>query len=141
MTDLAKWILVIEDDRDDFELLQDVFRMSRPEIELRYVEGGEEALAYFKELPPSLKSAPLLILLDLNMPKVDGWQILQEIKSSDALKHIPTIVFTNSNSREEAVKIYKMGANTFIRKPAGFGELKHFVEIFCQYWFQHARLV
>ena len=83
---------------------------------------------------------PLLVLLDLNMPKVDGWQVLEAIKTSDALRHIPTVVFTNSNSREEAVKIYQRGANTFIRKPADFGELKHFAENFCQYWFNHARL-
>lgn len=137
----GKWILVAEDDDDDFVLLQDAFKAANVDVRLEHVRDGEEVIECLKKLQNTPAALPHLMILDLNMPKLGGRDVLLEVKASETLQHIPVIIFTNSNSQEEVTEVYRMGANTSIRKPAGFGELKQFVNVFCQYWLTHARLV
>lgn len=140
MSDILGWMLIVEDDEDDYLLLQDAFESAGVRVRLKWAKDGEEAIACLKDSQKTEASLPLLIILDLNMPKVDGRQVLKEVRSSSEYRHIPVIILTNSHSQQDAKSAYAMGANSFVRKPAGFHELEEFVRVFCKYWFFHSKL-
>ena len=89
---------------------------------------------------PMLSPRPALILLDLNMPKLDGRQALEEIKNEERLRKIPTIVFTTSNAREEIRRAYASGASSFIIKPFSFNSLVDMMKIIKHYWLETVEL-
>ncbi len=133
-----KLILFTDDDEDDFLLLRDLFKESNQDVELRWAKDGEEALDFLRRQE---NPKPFLILLDLNMPKLNGREILKQVRSHKELCHIPVIVLTNSMNRQEAVEVYQSGANSFIRKPSGYKDLREFVRVFYKYWFDYSLLV
>lgn len=134
-----KIILFVDDDEDDYLLLRDMFRECREDIDLAWAKDGEDALLRLTSQNGSPK--PFLILLDLNMPKLSGHEVLRQIRSQDYLKHIPIVVLTNSINKEEARQAYRMGVNSFIRKPSGYKELREFVTTFSKYWFEYSMLL
>ena len=135
-------ILVAEDDADDRLLAQDALQECQFPGEVRFVENGEELLDYLFQRGsyqhPELAPRPGLILLDVNMPRKDGLEALQEIKSNPALRKIPVVIFTTSRGDTDISRIYDMGANSFITKPVTFEQLVKFMTVLSQYWFEFA---
>jgi CheY-like chemotaxis protein len=137
-------ILLAEDDEEDRMMLQDASREAGIGIPIRCVENGEELLDFLYQrknyADPKACPKPLLILLDLNMPKLDGRQALEEIKNEERLRKIPTIVFTTSNAREEIRRAYASGASSFIIKPFSFNSLVDMMKIIKHYWLETVEL-
>lgn len=128
-------ILVADDDEDDKAFLMDAFSEIGilPENVIMTSDGVEllHALSDFK-------NKPCIVFLDLNMPRKDGRETLREIKSSNMLSHIPVLIFTTSNSREDILSAYRAGGNTFFTKPLYYSELVTLVGAIKDYWFERA---
>lgn len=137
-------ILMADDDPDDLILIRDAFDENRFEGEIQCVNDGEELLDYLnnrgKYINPDLFPKPDLILLDLNMPRKDGREALAEIKTDPNLKILPIIVLTTSNSAEDIIRSYNLGANSYIIKPMTFNALTKTVANLGIYWFKTAKL-
>ena len=132
-------ILLVEDAAAEQELTHRVFVRSRIPCELRVVSNGVEALEY---LEASLLSEgrgeyphPDLILLDLNMPRMDGREFLAAVKVRSELCAIPVVVLTTSDAEEDVLASYGAGANSFITKPIGLPDFVRVLEDLCAYWF------
>jgi len=132
-------VLIADDDEDDRLMIKDAFADSGLKNPLIFVDNGEELMHYLKHTEKYSRlpevQLPALILLDLNMPKKDGREALAEIKNDQALKTIPVVVLTTSNSKEEINRIYSLGANSFIVKPNSFDLLINIIKTLKQYWF------
>lgn len=135
-----KVILLIDDDEEDYLLLRDLFKEHYPDAELRWCEDAEKALECLKPADPAV-ARPLIVLLDLNMPKLNGRDVLGRIRADEKLKQIPVVVLSNSMNKNEAMEAYLLGASSFIRKPAGYKELQSFVRTFYDYWFIYSTLL
>ena len=137
-------ILMADDDADDRDLTRDAMKENRISSELRYVEDGEELLDYLNRrgryTEPHTAPVPGLILLDLNMPRKDGREALQEIKSNPALRSIPVIVLTTSKTEEDILRTYEMGANCFVTKPMTFQGLVEVIKVLDKHWLQTVQL-
>jgi len=116
-----------EDDPSDRLLTEEALEESRLANDFRFVEDGEELLDYLKRrgkyADPKDSPRPGLILLDLNMPRKDGREALQEIKADAGLRHIPVVVLATSRTEEDIIQSYDLGANSYITKPVTFGGL------------------
>lgn len=137
-------ILVADDDADDREMLKEAFEDCHLANDVRFVEDGQQLLDYLRRGDgfgdPARFPMPGVILLDLNMPRVDGREALRAIKSDPLLRRIPVVVFTTSRAEEDILKSYDLGANSFIRKPvtlAGIGEVVGELD---RYWLQIVEL-
>ncbi|MBW1852622.1 MAG: response regulator, partial [Deltaproteobacteria bacterium] len=130
-------ILMADDDEDDRLLTQDAFQEYRVGNDLRFVEDGEELMDYLhrkgKFTDPKSSPRPGLILLDLNMPRKDGREALEEIKSDPDLRSIPVVVLTTSKAEEDIVRSYDLGVNSFITKPVTFEGLVEVVKTLGKY--------
>lgn len=122
---LQQIILYAEDDQDDFEALNDALFQITDKFTLKQAYNGTEVIAYLEENENNL---PGLIMLDLNMPIMDGKETLQWLKNDDRFKNIPAMVFTTS-SREEDIKLCQSFNCTFFRKPTLYRDLLHIVQI------------
>ncbi|MCB9612805.1 MAG: response regulator [Sandaracinus sp.] len=141
MTTRSMTILMADDDADDRLLAQDALRKSRVVNELVCVEDGEQLLAYLRrEAPYENATRPGLILLDLNMPKKDGREALEEIKADPALRRIPIVVLTTSKAEEDLLKSYDLGAASFITKPVTFDALVELMKTLGRYWIEFVEL-
>ncbi len=134
-------ILLADDDEDDRMNTQHALNRHHLANDLRCVNDGEELMAYLHRRGPYHDAPrPGLILLDLNMPRKDGREALQEIKADPALRRIPVIVLTTSGEEEDILKTYDLGASSYIRKPVGFEALVNTIDTLGQYWFQVVEL-
>lgn len=137
-------ILMADDDADDRMMANDAFEESRLGNELRFVEDGEELMDYLlrqgKYVDPESSPRPGLILLDLNMPRMDGREALKIIKSDPDLHSIPIIVLTTSSSEEDITRTYDLGVNSFITKPVTFEGLVDVIKKTGWYWLQIVEL-
>jgi len=137
-------ILLVEDNLDDVEITLRAFRKVRVANTVHVVRDGQEALDFLSHEGDYSDRAdapqPDVILLDLNLPKVNGLEVLQKIKANDGLSTIPVIVLTVSERQEDVNKSYKLGANTFITKPVDFEKFVHAMEILGEYWMVIAKL-
>ena len=137
-------ILMADDDEDDRLLTQDALAESRVLNELFFVEDGLELLEYlerkgkFSEKENSPR--PGLILLDLNMPRMDGREALQAIKANPNLKGIPVVILTTSKQEEDMVKGYDLGAASYITKPVTFEGLVELMQTLGKYWVEFVEL-
>lgn len=128
-------MLIAEDDPDDRLLISEAFRDTGTPYDLKFVENGEEALRYLAGAGTTQGwDAPALIMLDLNMPKIDGRALLRHIKQDQRWKRIPIIVFTTSNSDEDVDSTYELGVSSYIVKPSHFEGLLDVVQLLNQYW-------
>lgn len=130
-------ILIVEDSEDDFEATKRAFGKANLRNVIDHVTSGEEAIAY---LNGDAASLPGLILLDLNMPGMDGRKTLEIIKRTDALKKIPVVVLTTSDDERDVKVCYELGANTYIQKPVDFDGLIAAIQRLKEYWFEIAIL-
>ncbi|MBW0432077.1 two-component system response regulator [Leptospira yasudae] len=137
-------ILVAEDDPDDRLLMRDGFRENNLINPLHFVKDGEELFEFLQnkgEYSDILKyPRPGIILLDLNMPKMDGREVLKTIKTIPEFKKIPVIVLTTSREEEDMLQTYDLGANSFIRKPVEFGAFMETIRTLGQYWLEIVEL-
>ncbi|APH41118.1 Response regulator receiver domain protein [Leptospira interrogans serovar Copenhageni/Icterohaemorrhagiae] len=137
-------ILVAEDDPDDRLLMKDGFRENNLANPLHFVKDGEELFEFLRnegEYSDILKyPKPGIILLDLNMPRMDGREALKTIKSIPEFKKIPVIVLTTSREEEDMFKTYDLGANSFIRKPVEFEAFLETIRALGKYWLEIVEL-
>jgi CheY-like chemotaxis protein len=134
-------ILVAEDDADDRVLLADAFAESGVVVTLDFVPDGVELLAYLTrhDADPSL-GLPDLVLLDLNMPRMDGREALRSIREHERLRHLPVIILTTSTAELDIRVSYQLGANSYVTKPRRFDELIAVLRSLERYWMDIARL-
>jgi CheY-like chemotaxis protein len=132
-----KRILLVEDDPNDIELTLKAFEKNNLANEVMVAHDGEEALdllrrrGKFEDLPDG---NPEIILLDLKMPKVDGLEVLREIRADDNLKFIPVIVLTTSREERDVVESYKLGVNAYVVKPVDFEQFVEAVREIGLFW-------
>lgn len=124
-------ILVVDDDTDDQLLIEDAFSECRLMNPLHFVDNGEQLFEYLDTNPP-----PGVILLDLNMPKMDGHTALGLLKRDERYNKIPVIVLTTSKNEEDVVRSYDLGVNSFITKPVTFDGLLDVVQALGRYWLE-----
>lgn len=134
-------ILLVEDNEGDIRLTKEALKESNFESELNVVKDGVEALSYLnKEGEYHNKSLPDLILLDLNLPKKNGIEVLESIKMSEDLKSIPIIILTTSSSNSDILKTYNLYANCFITKPVDFDDFIYIVKCIEEFWIDVVKL-
>jgi CheY-like chemotaxis protein len=130
-------ILIADDDPEDCTLARDALAETGMALQVRFPEDGEALLDYLRQ-----KGAyagvphPSLILLDLNMPKKDGREALEEIKSDPNLRYLPVVVLTTSKASDDIERSYDLGANSFIVKPASYRGWVEVMQGLTDYWFQ-----
>jgi two-component system response regulator len=137
------FILVAEDDADDRYLMQTALAETGFTEPVSFVDNGVELIHHLEAIEEHRGSAPFprLILLDLNMPKMDGREVLKKIKSHDSFRKIPVIVFSTTKNQLEVQRCYDLGANTYIVKPASYDTLVETMREICRYWFKFATLI
>jgi len=129
-------VLLVEDDPADVELTQIAFERAQLLVPLNVVNNGEEALAYLRQEGEYANAVkPELILLDLNLPGINGRQVLETIKSDEDLKAIPVIILTTSQSDEEILRSYNLGASAYVTKPVGMEGFMKVVHSLDCFWF------
>jgi CheY-like chemotaxis protein len=137
-------ILFADDDPDDRLLVRDAFEESRLACDLRCVEDGEELIDYLRRRGKyaSVQAAPrpVLILLDLNMPRKDGHEVIRELKTDPKLRQIPIVVLTTTRAEEDIWRAYDLGVNSVIVKPVVFEALVELVSTLAKYWFETVEL-
>ena len=133
-------ILMVDDDKDDRFMAERALRKNRVLNPILFLEDGEEMVNYLrrqgKYTDPKTSPTPCFILLDLNMPRMDGRRALEIIKADPELKRIPIVVLTTSQAEEDIVRSYNTGANSFITKPVSFEKLVSVMEILKNYWLE-----
>jgi two-component system, chemotaxis family, response regulator Rcp1 len=128
-------ILLVEDNEGDAELARMALQGSKMNNSLDVVDDGEKAMAFLRrEGPYADAPRPDLILLDLNLPKKDGRQVLAEIKSDENLKRIPVVILTTSRAEEDVLKTYNLHANCYITKPIDLNQFLHVVQSIEDFW-------
>ena len=134
-------ILLVEDNEGDARLAKEAMRDSKLRNNLHHVADGEEAMAFLKkEGKYSKVPRPDLILLDLNLPKKDGRQVLAEIKGDDRFKRIPVVILTVSSAEEDILKSYNLHANCYITKPIDLGQFMKVVRSIEDFWLTIVKL-
>ncbi len=134
-------VLLVEDSPGDVRLTQEAFREANRSIHLHVASDGVEAMAFLKREGANANAPrPDLILLDLNLPRMDGREVLAEIKSDPNLKTIPTIILTTSESEADIVKSYQLQANCYLSKPVQLTAFENLVKSINDFWLTTARL-
>ena len=136
----AKTILLVEDNPDDRELMTLAFSQSKFSHHLVVVSDGIEALDYLlqhthsQQVEDANAQIPSLVLLDLNLPKIDGIEVLKRIRANSQTKLIPVVIISSSNEPQDLIDSYINGCNSYIRKPIHFTQLQNFVKEISTYW-------
>ena len=131
-------ILLVEDNRDDVELTLNALRKENLANNIQVVTDGEEALDFllcrgvFESR--SQEQSPKLVLLDLKLPKVDGLEVLRQLKADARTKALPVVILTSSKEERDLVSGYNLGANSFIQKPVDFDQFRDMVKRVGMYW-------
>jgi two-component system, chemotaxis family, response regulator Rcp1 len=134
-------ILMVEDNPGDVRLTQEALKESKLRNYLALARDGEEALAYLnREGPYANVTRPDLILLDLNLPKIDGREVLAIIKADPELRRIPVVVLTTSNAEQDIVRVYDLHANCYITKPVDIDQFVKVVQSIEDFWFTIVKL-
>jgi CheY-like chemotaxis protein len=134
-------VLLVEDSPGDMRLTREAFRDANAAITLHVSADGVDAMAFLRrEGTHAHAPRPDLILLDLNLPRMDGRQVLAEVKGDDMLKTIPTIILTTSDAEADVLLSYQLQANSYLRKPVQLEKFEELVRSIDDFWLQHARL-
>jgi CheY-like chemotaxis protein len=139
--DMGIDVLLVEDSPGDIRLTQEAFRAANSEIHLHVAMDGVEALAFLtREGVHSDAPRPDLILLDLNLPKKDGREVLKYIRGDESLKSIPTVILTTSDSAVDINNSYNLQANSYLSKPVQLEKFESIVRSINDFWFEKAKL-
>jgi CheY-like chemotaxis protein len=134
-------ILLVEDNPGDVRLTREALREGKVRNNLYVVSDGVEALEFLRRQGQHTDAArPDLILLDLNLPRKDGREVLQDIKSDPALRHIPVVVLTSSQADQDIIRAYDLHANCYVTKPVDFEQFIHVVRTIENFWFSIVKL-
>jgi two-component system response regulator len=134
-------VLLVEDSPGDVRLTQEAFRDANDSIHLHVVSDGVEAMAFLRhEGTYAHEPRPDIILLDLNLPRMDGREVLAHIKVDDSLKTIPTVILTTSDSEADIVKCYQLQANCYLSKPVQFEAFENLVKSINDFWLTKVKL-
>ena len=137
-------ILIAEDDEDDYLLTIEALKEAGVDTQVKWVKDGEELMNYLEPIGTTIKKSssefPSLILLDLNMPRKDGREVLEEIKKNNTLRKIPVVVLTTSKAETDINHAYDLGVNSYIQKPVRFNEFVEVIKVLSHYWFQIVKL-
>jgi CheY-like chemotaxis protein len=145
----AHAILLVEDNPADVLITQRALRESALAVELLVVRDGQEAIDYLLRQGPHAPSSadtpdpwrcPDLILLDINLPRMTGREVLERIRATTALKAVPVVVLTTSHRQEDVREMYAAGANTYIEKPQDFARFVEVLQTIQRYWLDTALL-
>ncbi len=139
-TDRRPLVLVVEDSLADQEIIRRAFQAAGGSWDLVMAMDGESALALLRETDPSTGRRPDLVLLDLNLPNLTGREVLERIRASAALRHLPVLILTTTQAPREILECYRLGANCFITKPSAFQDFVSLIRSTCAFWFTVARL-
>lgn len=141
MTERAIEILLVEDNPGDVRLTQEVLKEGSVRNRLNVVGDGVEALAYLRKAPPFQDSArPDLILMDLNLPRKNGQEVLGEIKKDSELRSIPVVILTTSKAEQDILETYDLHANCYITKPVDLEQFIRVISMIEDFWFTIVRL-
>lgn len=139
--DRARDILLVEDNPGDVRLMKEALKEGKTTVNLHHVGDGVEALSYLKQKGSYARAPrPDLVLLDLNLPKKDGREVLGVLKHDPALLRIPVVVLTTSNSDQDIQKSYDLHANCYITKPVDFDEFIDVMKSISHFWLQIASI-
>ena len=134
-------ILLVEDNPGDARLTREALAQSAMPSTLYDVRDGEQAMAFLRrEGPYASAPRPRLVLLDLNLPRLDGREVLEDMKNDPALRHIPVVVLTSSEAEEDILNCYRLHANCFVTKPVDLEDLTRLLEGIEQFWFNLVKL-
>lgn len=139
---MAKKVLLVEDTFSDIELTKRAFQKTELDLDLVVAEDGKEALDLLFGSPigsNKLQELPVFILLDLKLPKVDGFQVLRSIRGDQRTRWIPIIVLTSSSERRDIITSYELGANSYIRKPVDFVQFSKTIDLLARFWLNFNR--
>jgi chemotaxis family two-component system response regulator Rcp1 len=134
-------ILLVEDNPGDVDLTREALEGGKIKNMLHVVSNGEEAMAFLRHKGKHTHAPrPDLVLLDLNLPRMDGREVLAQIKSDDDLKRIPVVVLTSSKAEEDILKVYNLHANCYITKPMDLLQFLKVVHVIEDFWFTIVKL-
>lgn len=129
-------ILLVEDNEDDVFITREGFRRAKLAVNLHHVHNGEEALAFLRREGDHQDAAPPdLILLDLNMPVMDGRELLAEIVEDEELRQIPVVVLTTSSDQDDVLSMYKLRCSAYATKPVDFEEFRSVIQQITDFYF------
>jgi len=139
--DMTIEVLLVEDSPGDVRLMQEVFRVANNLVRLHVASDGVEAMAFLRQWGDHANCPrPDLILLDLNLPKMSGLEVLEQIKSDQGLKTIPTVILTISDAEADIAKGYRLQANCYLRKPVQLEAFEMLVKSINDFWLTKAKL-
>lgn len=135
-------IIIADDDNDDVQLTKDCFNESQLPIQIEDVGDGQTLLDHLNDLVDDSRSKhlPQLILLDINMPRKSGFEVLQELKQSEYLRKIPVVVFSTSHAQKDVELAYELGASCFVSKPNSFDEWCDKMSKLGRFWIECVRV-
>jgi chemotaxis family two-component system response regulator Rcp1 len=138
---MKRTVLLVEDSPGDVRLTREAFREADTEIDLHVAVDGVEAMAFLKrEGPHAVAPRPDFILLDLNLPKMDGREVLAHIKDDENLKTIPTVILTTSDAEADILTSYQLQANCYLSKPVQLEEFESLVKSINDFWLTKVKL-
>jgi len=127
-----KVILLVEDNPDDEALMMRAFQRSKLANRIDVARDGAEALAYL--VGPAARPLPTLVILDLKLPKVDGLEVLRRLRAEERTRTLPVVVLTSSREEQDLVESYRLGANSYVRKPVDFVQFADATQTLGLYW-------
>lgn len=134
-------VLLVEDNPGDIRLTQEALKESKMDIHLDVVTDGEQAIDFLMKRGKFSEAVrPHIVLLDLNLPKKNGIEVLKEVKANDSLKKIPIIVLTTSDADHDISKAYSLHANCYLLKPVDFDDFAKAIRLIEAYWFNSVQL-
>ncbi len=129
-------ILLADDNENDFLLTSHGFKKAKLSVDLQHVHDGIECLAFLRKQGKYADApSPDMLLLDLNMPRMDGREVLAEISRDEILRRLPVVILTTSAAEEEILKMYKLRCSSYIIKPVDFNQFSRVIQSFSDYWF------
>ncbi len=134
-------ILMIDDDEEDFVLVKEALESKRRKVDLYWAEDGSEGMNFlFRRGAYKNAPTPDLILLDLNMPGKNGFEVLRDLKAHQGFRKIPVVILTSSRDQRNVSRGYNIGASSFMLKPLSFDEMASAMQSLCEYWFALVQL-
>ena len=141
MEDKLIKVLIVEDNPQDLRLIEEVFKDTNLNNRIYIVKDGVDAMSFLYKLNDFVEAPrPDIILLDLNLPRKDGREVLKEIKNDEDLKSIPVVILTTSSAREDIIKTYRDHANCYITKPVDFDDFLKVITAIEDFWLRIVKL-
>jgi two-component system, chemotaxis family, response regulator Rcp1 len=134
-------VLLVDDNPADLDLTRDLLAMAAHPRTINTVTDGEEAVDFLRRNGKYVSAqSPDLIILDLNLPRKNGWQVLEEVKADPKLRATPVVIFSTSEANHDIGGCYRLGANSYVKKPGNLQEFQSVIQSIGQFWFECASL-